>query len=97
MFSSVGSVSGEHKGQDKSWDSVLILPAESHGLTNEAGDTLEVIISIHQYFFKYILNYIYLVAFPSWGCWLYGYMLSFLLKESGKTSLGLDTIWRYKL
>lgn len=39
----------------------------------------------------------YLVAFPSGGCWLYGYMLSFLLKESGKTSLGLDTIWRYKL
>lgn len=31
------------------------------------------------------------------SCWWHGYMLAFLLRGSGRTSLGLDTTWTYEL
>lgn len=53
---------GEHKGQDKSWGSVLIFPVESQR-----------------------------------SCWWHGYMLAFLLRGSGRTSLVLHITLKYEL
>lgn len=95
MLSCVGSVFGAHKGQGRSWVSVLILSIKPYGLADEAVDAPEFIM-FHTIFMN-ILNYGYLVAFPLGECWSCGYMVPSLLQGKKRTRLGLHKNRRYEL